>query len=170
MNCLSQLSGETLTHKIQNRSVFGLNFSVWNCRVRKRPRQNFHPKPPQRSNNRIRKKSRITPGSLPWQNKTTGLRRPKREFLGNYKTALGKEEALQKVIGKDLEEGLVSGPYSLEQLSSKYPKALLNSLGAEIKDLTKPDVRMLVGATHGGRQPAYTSNNATNKTKSCRFS
>ena len=26
----------------------------------------------------------------------------------------------------------------------------MNSLGAEIKDLTKPDVRMLVGATQGG--------------------
>ena len=54
----------------------------------------------------------------------------RRNFLGNYKTVLGKEEALQRVIGKDLEEGLVSGPFSLEQLLAKYPKVLLNSLGA----------------------------------------
>ena len=40
----------------------------------------------------------------------------RRSFLGNYKTVLGKEEALQKVIDKDLEEGLVSGPFSLERL------------------------------------------------------
>ena len=37
----------------------------------------------------------------------------RRNFLGNYKTVLGKEEALQKVIGEDIEEGLVSGPFSL---------------------------------------------------------
>ena len=35
-----------------------------------------------------------------------------RECLGNYKTVLFKEEALQKVIDKGLEEGLVSGPFS----------------------------------------------------------
>ena len=44
-----------------------------------------------------------------------------REFLGNYKTALG-EEALQKAIGKGLEEVLVSGPFSLEQLSGNTQK------------------------------------------------
>ena len=73
-----------------------------------------------------------------------------RSFLCNYKTVVCKEEALQKVIDKDLEEGLVSGPFSLEQLYSKYPKVLLNSLGGEIEDLTKPDVRMLADATQGG--------------------
>ena len=31
-----------------------------------------------------------------------------RSFLVNYKTVIGKEEALQKVIGEDSEEGLVS--------------------------------------------------------------
>ena len=36
-----------------------------------------------------------------------------REFRGNYKTVPGKEEALRKVIDKDLEEGLVSGPFFL---------------------------------------------------------
>ena len=41
-------------------------------------------------------------------------------------------------------------PFSLEQLHAKYHKVLLNSLGAEIKDLTKSDVRTLVGATQGG--------------------
>ena len=68
---------------------------------------------------------------------------------------LGKEEALQKVIDKDLEEGLVPGPFSWEQLSTKYPKVLLNSLGAEIKDLAKPDVRALADATQGGARRAF---------------
>ena len=35
-----------------------------------------------------------------------------REFLGDYKTVLGKEDALQKVIGEDAEDGLVSAPFS----------------------------------------------------------
>ena len=57
---------------------------------------------------------------------------------------------MQKVISEDLEEGLLSGHLPLEQLHAKYHKVLLNSLGAEIKDIAKPDVRMLVGAAQGG--------------------
>ena len=45
-----------------------------------------------------------------------------RSFLCNYKTTLGKEEELQNFIGEDLEEGLVSGPFSLAELNAKYPK------------------------------------------------
>ena len=81
-------------------------------------------------------------------NRSTTTR--EREFLGNYKTALGEGEASQKAIGKGLVGGLVSGSFSLEQLPAKYTKVLLNSPGADIKDLTKPDVRMLVDATQWG--------------------
>ena len=56
---------------------------------------------------------------------------------------------MRKVIDKDLEEGLVSGPFTLEQLRDKYHKVLLNPLGAEIKYLTKSDVRTLVEAAQG---------------------
>ena len=59
--------------------------------------------------------SGIAPRSPPVELKQRVYDDP-REFLGNYKTVLGKEEALQKVIEKDLEEGLASGPFSLEQL------------------------------------------------------
>ena len=52
----------------------------------------------------------------------------RREFLGNYKTVLGKEEALRKATGEDLEEGLVSRPFSESELrtgvsssSTKFP-------------------------------------------------
>ena len=39
--------------------------------------------------------------------------------------------------------------------------------GGGIKDLAKSDVRTLVGPTQGGRQPTYSSYNATRKTESC---
>ena len=86
-----------------------------------------------------------------------------REFLGNYKTSLCKEEALQKVIGGDLEDGLVSGPFSESELRGKYPRVVLNSSGEGLKDLTWPDVGTLVDSTHGGR-PSHSSNNAAYKT------
>ena len=72
-----------------------------------------------------------------------------RECLCNYKTVLCKEEALPKVIGRYLEEGLVAGPFSESKLRGKYHQVLLNSFGAEIKDLTRPDVRTLGDATQG---------------------
>ena len=73
-----------------------------------------------------------------------------REFLGNYKTVVGKEEALQKAIWQDSEEGPVSGPFSESELRAKYHRVLLNSSGGlGIKDLTRPDVRTLAGATQG---------------------
>ena len=53
-------------------------------------------------------------------------------------------------MDNDLEEGLVSGPFSESELRRKYPQVLLNSLGAGIKDLTRPYVRTLVEAAHGG--------------------
>ena len=67
-----------------------------------------------------------------------------RELLCNYKTVLSKEEALQKVTVKDLEEGMVSMTFSKSEPMRKYPQVLLNSLGAEIQDLTLPDVRAMV--------------------------
>ena len=76
-------------------------------------------------------------------------------FLGNYKTVLGKAAALQKAIDKDLAEGLVSGPFPESEVLAKYHRVLLNSLGAEIEDLAKPDVGTLVDATQGG--PTNTS-------------
>ena len=51
-----------------------------------------------------------SPICLPWKKKQR-FYEDQRNFLGNYKTVLGKEEALQKVTGKDLEEGRVSGPF-----------------------------------------------------------
>ena len=45
---------------------------------------------------------------------------------------------------------LVSGPFSESELREKYPQVLLNSSGAEIKDLAKPDVRTLVDETQRG--------------------
>ena len=78
-------------------------------------------------------------------------------MLPNYKTVLGKEEALQNVIDGEIEEGLANGPFfSLAELNAKYPNVLLNSLGGGIEDLAKSDVGM--------------SNDADYKTKSCRLS
>ena len=73
-----------------------------------------------------------------------------REFLRNYKTFLGKEEALRKVIDQDLQKGLVSRPFSESDLGEKYNPFLLNSSGAEIKELSRPDVITLADATQGG--------------------
>ena len=50
-----------------------------------------------------------------------------REFLVNYNTVLGEEEALHKVIDRDLEEGQVSCHLPESELRSKYPQVLLNS-------------------------------------------
>ena len=72
-----------------------------------------------------------------------------RQFLGNYKIAVVKEEVLQIVIGGDLEDGLVSGPFSESELTGQYPEALLNSISVEIKDVTRTGVRTLVGEAQG---------------------
>ena len=58
--------------------------------------------------------------------------------------------ALQKAIDEGSDEGLVSGHFAESELRTKYPQVLLNSLGVEIEDLTKPDVRTLVDATQWG--------------------
>ena len=56
-----------------------------------------------------------------------------RSSPGSYKTVFGKADALQKVIGKDSEEGLVSGPFAESELRGKYHKVLLNSSGRKSK-------------------------------------
>ena len=74
-----------------------------------------------------------------------------RHLLGNYKTVVCNEEALQWVAEEDSEDGLVSDPFSESELRSKYPKVLLNSVwGRGADDPTTPDVRMLADATQGG--------------------
>ena len=45
-----------------------------------------------------------------------------RKFLGNYKTAIGKEETLPTVIVEDFDDGLVSGTFPESELRSKYLK------------------------------------------------
>ena len=57
---------------------------------------------------------------------------------------------MHKVIDNDLEEGLVSGHISASGIMGKYWKVILNSLGAEIRDLTMPDVKTLFDAAQGG--------------------
>ena len=55
------------------------------------------------------------------------------------------------VIGDDLEDGLVSRPFTESEPSSKQPEDLVNSIGGRGKYLTGtgPDVRTLVDATQG---------------------
>ena len=90
-----------------------------------------------------------------------------RLFLGNYKTAPCKEEDLQKVIDKDSEEGLVSGPFAEAELRAKYPQVLLNSSGAEIKDTRKTRCQNTGRCDPRGRQSTHSSRNATHKAQSC---
>ena len=71
------------------------------------------------------------------------------QFLCNYKTALCKERALQKAIGGDLEDGLVSVPLPESGLIVNYPQVLSESLG-RITDLTRPDMVTLADATQWG--------------------
>ena len=149
MTCLSKLSGKTLTPKVGKPQCFRLDFLSAIAELENDPGKIFLQNLHNGATIGYEKDLGSCPEVFPGKTKQRIYDDP-REFLGNYKTVLGKEEALQKVIDKDLEEGLVSGPFSWEQLSIKYPKVLLNSLGAEIKDLTKPDVRMLVDATQGG--------------------
>ena len=50
-----------------------------------------------------------------------------------------------------MEDGLVSVPCSEPELRGSYPpRVLLNTLGAEIKDPARPDIRTLVDANRGG--------------------
>ena len=68
------------------------------------------------------------------------------DFVGNYKTSIGKEKAHQHVIDEDLEEVLVSGPFRIgeEGEMPPGPSKFFGCGGSE--DLAKPDVRTLVGA------------------------
>ena len=89
-----------------------------------------------------------------------------RDFLGGYKTVLGKG-GLQKVIGNDSVDGLISGPFSESELRrNPPPQVLLGSLGAEVKDLTRPDVRTLADAAQEG-EPTHASRNANRQAQSC---
>ena len=60
-------------------------------------------------NSRIRDRLRKPPRGLPWGTKQRDYGE-ERAFLGNYETVIGKEEALQKSIGGDLREAVVSAP------------------------------------------------------------
>ena len=60
-----------------------------------------------------------------------------REFLGTRETGAGTEKSTQQVICGDLEEYMLSGPFSESLLGGDFAQAHLNSLGAEIKDLGK---------------------------------
>ena len=88
------------------------------------------------------------------EDKTSSLWRTA-SVLGNYKTALGKEGDFGKVIDKDSAGGLVSGPFAESELRANYHQVLLNSLGAEMGDLAKPDVGTLVYAPHWGVTDAF---------------
>ena len=78
MTCLSKLSGETLTPNVQKPQCFRLDFSSAIAELENDPGKVFSTKHPQWIDYRLREGSRFAPGSLPWENKTTGLRRPKR--------------------------------------------------------------------------------------------
>ena len=71
-----------------------------------------------------------------------------RQFLGNYKDVVVKEDSLQNVTDGDLAEGLVSAPFSESEIMPKYHKSPLNSLGG--RRSRYPDVRKLVDATQRG--------------------
>ena len=78
---------------------------------------------------------------------------------------LGKEGSLRKAISGDLEEFTVSVLFPNRNLGINTPQSSLNSLGAEIKDIDRPDVGTLAGATQGG-QPPNSSYYAARKAKS----
>ena len=56
-----------------------------------------------------------------------------RSFLGNYKTGIGKEDALQKAIYKDLEEGMLSGPFTESELMGDTAKCYYILYGRKSK-------------------------------------
>ena len=69
---------------------------------------------------------------------------------------------MRQATEEDSEEGMISVPFSESEIRGAYPQVLLNSLGAEIKDPTRPDVRTLVDAAQVGR-PTHSSGNAARK-------
>ena len=110
MTCLSKLPGKTLTHKVQKPQCFRLDFLSAIAELGNGPGKV--------SLQNLRNWATIgyeedlgsCPEVFPGKTKRR-IYDDAREFLGNYKTVLGKEEALQKVIDEELEEGLVSGPF-----------------------------------------------------------
>ena len=120
MTCLSKLPGKTLTRNVQKPKCFRMDFITAIAEIENDPGKVFLQNLHNRATIGYEKSLRSRPEVFPVIAKQRVYDDPM-GFLGNYKTVLGKEEALQKVIAKDLEEGLVLGPFSLEQLSTKYP-------------------------------------------------
>ena len=146
---LSELSGKTVEPVIQNPQCFRLNFLSTIADFENDPDKDFLKNLANRATIGYETSLGNSPEVFPDEAKQR-VYDDQRSFLGNYKTVLCKEEALQKGIDKDLEEGLASVPFTLEQLRGEYPKVLLKSPEAEIKDLARSDVGTLVGATQGG--------------------
>ena len=70
-------------------------------------------------------------------------------MIGHYVTVLGAAEDMQQVIAGGLEEGRVSGSSPGKRTLRNAPQVHLNSIGAEMEDLGKSDVRALVDSAHG---------------------
>ena len=149
MECLSNLSGGTVGTVAGKPQCFRLRLISSLAEVENDPDKKFLQNLENSATVGYETDLGNSPRSPPWETKQR-VYDEQRRFLGNYKTVLGKEAALQKATDKDLEEGLVSGRFAWSELKEKYHKVLLNSLGGGIKDLAKPDVRTLVDATQGG--------------------
>ena len=72
------------------------------------------------------------------------------EFRGNYKTVIFIEQALRQVIGEDLEEGPLPGPFPKTQLLGGFRNVHFNALWAETKESGMSSVRALVEAKQWG--------------------
>ena len=73
-----------------------------------------------------------------------------REFLGNYKTVLGKGGGIAKGHRRRLGRRSGIGAFFFRAIVGRVPKSASKLDMGEIKDLTKPGVRMLVDATQWG--------------------
>ena len=67
-----------------------------------------------------------------------------------YETVIGKENAPQQVIDEDMAGGWYMALSPDRSLGMSTHQVHLNSIGAEIKELEKPDVGALVDDTKGG--------------------
>ena len=110
MNCLSELSGKTVDPVIKKPQRFRLNLISAISELGNDPDKEFLQNLHKGETIGYEKCLGTFPGVSHGKTKQRIYDDP-REFLGNCKTVLGKEEALQKVIGKDLGGGLVSGPF-----------------------------------------------------------
>ena len=112
--CLSGLSGETVETVIKRPQRFRLNFLSAIAELENDPGEEFI----KNLENGGEIGCETDLGNCTEVKTKQRVYGEQRSFLGNYKTILGKAEALQKVIDKDLEEGLVSGPFALAELYS----------------------------------------------------